>query len=71
MDHIRFDAGEMTLMVACAAGEPPRFAYWGKRLSAGVGFDDILILSTRQGPHGNENVNVVPSLALEPSIGLM
>jgi alpha-galactosidase len=71
MDHIRFDAGEMTLMVACAAGEPPRFAYWGKRLSAGVGFDDILILSTRQGAHGNENVNVVPSLALEPGIGLM
>jgi alpha-galactosidase len=71
MDHIRFDAGEMTLMVACAIGEPPRFVYWGKRLTPGVGFADISVLSTRQGAHGNENVNVVPSLALEPGIGLM
>jgi alpha-galactosidase len=71
MDHIRFDAGEMTLVVACAMGEPPRFAYWGKRLSAGVSYADIATLSTRQGAHGNENVNVVPSLALEPGIGLM
>jgi alpha-galactosidase len=71
MDHIRFDAGEVTLIVACTIGEPPRFAYWGKRLSAGVSFADIAALSTRQGAHGNENVNVVPSLALEPGIGLM
>ncbi len=71
MNHIRFDAGEMTLMMACAIGEPPRFAYWGKRLSAAVGFADIETLSTRQGAHGNENVNVVPSLTLEPGIGLM
>jgi alpha-galactosidase len=71
MDHIRFDAGEMTVMVACAIGEPPRFAYWGKRLTAAVTFIDVETLSTRQGAHGNENVNVVPSLALEPGIGLM
>ena len=71
MNHIRFNAGEMTLMIACAKGEPPRFAYWGKRLSDSVSFDDINALSTRQGAHGNETVNVVPSLALEPGIGLM
>jgi alpha-galactosidase len=71
MDHIRFDAGEVTLMVACAVGAPPRFAYWGKRLSAATSFADIITLSTRQGTHGNENVNVVPSLSLEPGIGLM
>ncbi len=71
MDHIRFDAGEMTLMVACAVGQPPRFAYWGNRLSDGVSFADVVALSTRQGAHGNENVNIVPSLSLEPGIGLM
>ncbi len=71
MNHVRFNAGEMTLMIACASGEPPRFVYWGKRLSDGVSFADIVALSTRQGAHGNEMVNVVPSLALEPGIGLM
>jgi alpha-galactosidase len=71
MNHIRFDAGEMTLMVSCAIGEPPRFAYWGKRLTAAVSLTDVEMLSTRQGAHGNENTNVVPSLALEPGVGLM
>jgi alpha-galactosidase len=71
MNHIRFDAGEMTLMIACEVGEPPRFIYWGQRLSDAVGSADIFTLSTRQGAHGNENVNIVPSLALEPGIGLM
>ncbi len=71
MDHMRFDAGEMTLIIACSVGQPPRFAYWGKRLSHAVSFTDIECLSTRQGAHGNENVNVVASLSLEPGIGLM
>jgi alpha-galactosidase len=71
MDHIRFDAGEMTLMVACTAGDPPRFVYWGKRLSAAVSFSEVADLATRQGAHGNENVNIVPSISLEPGVGLM
>jgi alpha-galactosidase len=71
MNHIRFNAGEMTLMIACAKGEPPCFVYWGKRLSDAVSFADIITLSTRQGAHGNENENVVPSIALEPGVGLM
>jgi alpha-galactosidase len=71
MDHIRFDAGEMTMMIACTVGQPPRFAYWGKRLSHAVSFADVECLSTRQGAHGNENVNIVPSISLEPGIGLM
>jgi alpha-galactosidase len=71
MNHIRFDAGEMTLMLACAIGAPPRFAYWGRRLPAGVTAQDVAILGTRQGAHGNENVNIVPSMSLEPGIGLM
>ncbi len=71
MDHIRFDAGEMTLILACAIGEPPRFTYWGARLSDGVTAHDVALLSTRQGAHGNEVVNIVPSISLEPGIGLM
>jgi alpha-galactosidase len=71
LDHIRFDAGEMTLIIACAIGEPPRFAYWGRRLSGSTSFADISILATRQGAHGNEQVNIAASLSLEPGIGLM
>jgi alpha-galactosidase len=71
MNHIRFDAGEMTLMIACAVGAPPHFAYWGKRLSEAVRIEDIAVLSTQQGAHGNENLPITPSLALEPGIGLM
>jgi alpha-galactosidase len=71
MNHIRFNAGEMTLIIACAHGEPPCFIYWGKRLSDAVSVDDITALSTRQGAHGNENVPIMASLALEPGIGLM
>ncbi len=71
MDHIRFDAGEMTFIVKCAVGAPSHILYWGKKLSPAVGLDDVARLSTRQGAHGNENVNIVPSISLEPGIGLM
>jgi alpha-galactosidase len=71
MNHIRFDAGEMTLIIACAVGGPAHFAYWGKRLSEVISAQDVLALSTQQGAHGNENVPITPSLTLEPGIGLM
>ncbi len=71
MSEIRFDAGEMTLMVDAAIGAPPRIAYWGKRLSPCASFADVAVLKTRQGAHGNENVNVVSSLSLEPGTGFM
>lgn len=70
MDHIRFDAGETTLILTCAIGIPPGVAYWGKRLSANVGFDEIACLSARQGAHGNENISIAPSFSLEPGLGL-
>jgi alpha-galactosidase len=71
MDHIRFDAGEMTLIIACAVGQPPHFVYWGRRLSAEVTAQDIERLHTRQGAHGNENVSTVATLSMELGIGLM
>jgi alpha-galactosidase len=71
MNHIRFDAGEMTLMVACAIGTPPRFVYWGRRLSSNIDIGSIEILSTRQAAHGNEVVPIAGSITMEPGIGLM
>jgi alpha-galactosidase len=71
MENLRFDAGDMTLMVACAMGQSPRVIYWGHRLSAGVHVDDVFLLATDQGAHGSENVPVTASLSMEPGGGLM
>ena len=71
MDHIRFDAGEMTVIIACAKGQPPHFAYWGARLSDATAYSEIAELSARQGAHGSESEPIIPSLAMEPGIGLL
>ncbi len=71
MNHVRFDAGETTLILACAIGEPPHMLYWGKRLQADVSPEHMTRLTTRQGVNGGEDVPVQASLALEPGLGLM
>ena len=71
MNHIRFDAGEMTLIIACTSGAPPHFVHWGRRLSPHISANDIAKLSTRQRAHGNESISIAASLALEPGLGLM
>ncbi|NJM51383.1 MAG: alpha-galactosidase [Sphingomonadales bacterium] len=71
MDHIRFDAGETTLIIACGAGSAPHMAYWGKRLSAAVSYDDIAKLHQRQAAFGSENAPITPSLAMEPATGIL
>lgn len=71
MTHMRFDAGETTLMIACAVGQPPHILYWGKRLGVDVSAADIALLATRQGVNGGEDVPVTASLAMEHSLGLM
>lgn len=71
MNHIRFDSGEMTLIIACTKGAPPHLVHWGKRFSPHIHADEIAKLSTLQHAHGNENVGILPSLALEPGLGLM
>lgn len=71
MNHIRFDAGQMTLIIACSVGAPPYLLHWGMRLSPHINVDEIAKLSTSQHAHGNENVSILASLALEPGIGLM
>lgn len=71
MDHVRFDAGGITLVISCAVGNPPGLLYWGKQLPADIEADEIARLTTRQGAHGSENDPVSASLALEPGLGLM
>lgn len=71
MDHIRFDAGETTLIITTAIGSPPYFQYWGRRLSSDISVDHVRILRTAQAVHGSENRPVTPSLMLEPGLGLM
>ncbi len=71
MTHIRFDAGETTVMLFCAIGLPPHILYWGSRLGIDVSAQDIALLATRQGVNGGEDVPVMPSLAMEPGLGLM
>ena len=71
MNHIRFDAGEMTLILGCAVGSPPHVIYWGKRLGDGVTVDEIARLTTRQGGPGMADAPVTASLAMEPGLGLL
>jgi alpha-galactosidase len=71
MDHVRIDAEDMTLIVACAIGAPPHFLHWGKRLSSALDAADIEALSTRQGMHGAADRDIGASFALEPGLGLL
>jgi alpha-galactosidase len=71
MDHLRFDAGDTTLMISCAIGAPPRIAHWGARLSDRVDFSDVALLNTTQGGPGSADVPIPGSLALEPGLGLL
>ena len=71
MDHIRFDAGETTLILACATGTPPHVAYWGRGLGAHVSIADLVPLTARQGGPGSTDVAIAASLAMEPGLGLL
>jgi alpha-galactosidase len=71
MDHIRFDAGEITLIIICAPGTPPQILHWGKRLSDAITVADLLRLNMRQGGPGSADAPVPASLAMEPGLGLL
>jgi alpha-galactosidase len=71
MNHIRFDAGETTLILGCAVGAPPHVIHWGGRLRESVDVTDLIRLSTRQGGPGMADVPITASLAMEPGLGLM
>jgi alpha-galactosidase len=71
MNHIRFDAGDTTLILSCGIGSPPRVLHWGRRLSADVSAATLEQLGTRQGCPGSADVSITESLALEPGLGLL
>jgi alpha-galactosidase len=71
MTHIRFDAGDMTLVIGCEVGAPPHVIHWGARLGATTDVDDLVRLGTRQGGPGGPDVSMGASLAMEPGIGLL
>ena len=71
MDHIRFDAGETTFILACATDTPPHVLHWGRRLGADAGIADLAPLTTRQGGPGSADVAIAASLAMEPGLGLL
>lgn len=69
MDHIRIDAGEASLILACAPGSSPHIVHWGRRLSDKVDVLEPDVLATRQHVFGSELEYVVPSLTMEPGTG--
>jgi alpha-galactosidase len=71
MSHIRFDAGETTLIIGGAVGAPPHVIHWGKRLGNSVAVTDLVRLGTRQGGPGGSDAPIAVSLAMEPGLGLL
>ena len=69
VQHLRFNAGNTTIMFACAVGRPLSICYWGSRLSEAVSANEIEALLARQGMHGAANVPLPVSLAMEPGLG--
>ncbi len=69
MDYIRFDAGEMTLIISCKVGSAPAVAYWGEILDEGSNIDDIRALTERQIVSGGADIIIEPSLAMEVGLG--
>ncbi|MFN3450886.1 MAG: alpha-galactosidase [Sphingorhabdus sp.] len=69
MDHLRFDARDATLILACAKGAPPSVIYWGAALPQTVDLAQLETLFFRQGMHGVADVALPLSLAMEPGLG--
>jgi hypothetical protein len=58
MDHLRFDAKDVTLIISCVPGTPPSILHWGKRLSAAIGVEEVRLLGARLGGPGSPDVYV-------------
>ncbi|MEY3624043.1 MAG: hypothetical protein RLZZ407_1602, partial [Pseudomonadota bacterium] len=69
MDHLRFDAPDATLILACAKGAPPSVIYWGAALPKNVDAAQIESLFFRQAMHGVADVALPLSLAMEAGLG--
>jgi alpha-galactosidase len=71
MNHFRIDTRDASLVVACAIGAPPRIIHWGRPLGPSVRVEDIEALGTQQGTGGVADMPIMPSLAMEPGLGLL
>jgi len=69
LHHLRLDAVDCTLLIACAVGAPPSLLYWGPALGKNVSGDEIARLALRQGMHGVADVALPLSLAMEAGLG--
>ena len=69
MDHVRFDAADATLILACAKGATVSILYWGGALHADTDCAELEGLFARQGMHGVADVSLPLSLAMEPGLG--
>jgi len=69
LDHVRFDAADATLILACAKGAPVSILYWGGALHADTDCAELEGLFARQGMHGVADVSLPLSLAMEPGLG--
>ncbi len=69
MDYIRFDSGDMTLIISCTVGTVPAIIHWGNRLEPSTSIEEIKALSIRRGVNGNADVVIQPSLAMEIGLG--
>ena len=67
--HIRFDAPDSCLILACAKGAPLSVLYWGAALPLSVDVAALECFSVRQGMHGVADVSLPLSLAMEPGLG--
>ena len=69
LDHLRFDAPDATLILACAKGAPPSVIYWGAALPENVDAAQTESLFFRQAMHGVADVALPLSFAMEPGLG--
>ncbi len=69
MHHLRLDAVDCTILIACARGATPSLLYWGAKLGDDVSGDEVEQLALRQGMHGVADVSLPLSLAMEAGLG--
>ena len=69
MEQIRFDAGEMSLIISCKHSAAPSILYWGKRLHADSDVKDIISITKRHSVAGGADMVIAPSLSMEVGLG--
>ncbi len=69
-DFFQLDGGGSSLILRCAAGDPPGIAYWGKKISRDMDRKLLATLGVMQAGPGSADAFVDTSLAMEPGLGI-